>query len=451
MNAPVLLRRAELSSAKEGQLRFLGHAYELEEGGPPRVASTVIFTIAGILTAGIAWAALAPVHRVAVAPGQIVPVGNIAAVQHLEGGIVERVLVEDGAVVAAHQPILQLHGAAALAELNALRARESALAIQQARLSAFVHGGALRGSLAADGTSRNLVEAQLSLLDAQRESRAQQRTVLEKQLAAKRSDRAALVEQIELARKQADLAVQEREARRELFEKGLTTRAAYIEAQRADNRAQGDLASLEGQLQRSAEAILEAEARLRELDARLANEAELEMGRISAELLEVRETMAKLEDRAERLIVRAPVAGRVKDLKAPGPGTVLPPGMIVAEVVPQDRRLQVEVRISPRDIGHVRPGQPVEVKVESFAFSTYGAVPGRLERVAASTSSDGDGTPYYRSVVRLDRDYVEAKSGTRPLRAGMTVHADIVTGERSVLQHLISPVQTALASALREH
>jgi HlyD family secretion protein/adhesin transport system membrane fusion protein len=451
MNAPVLLRPKTSVPVKAAQLRFLGHAHELEESGPPRVASTVILAISGLLVAGIGWAAVTPVHRVVVAPGQVAPTGAIASVQHLEGGIVASVLVEDGESVEADQPILELQGAAALAELKALQARESALSIQQARLSAFVHGGALRGSLGEHGEASGFLAAQLSLLDAQRESKKQQRNVLERQLAAKRSDRTALEDQITLARKQASLAVQEREARRELFEKGLTTRAAYIEAQRADNRAQSDLAALDGQLQRTTEAVLEAEARLRELDARLASEAELEIGRVSAELLEVREAMAKLRDRAERLVVRAPTAGRVKDLKAAGAGSIVTPGMTVAEIVPQDQPLRVEAKISPRDVGDVRLGQPVEVKVESFAFSSYGAVPGRLEQLAASTTADADGALYYRSVIRLDRDHVGADPSARRLKAGMTVQADIVTGERSVLQHLVAPVQNALASALREH
>src|SRR5215212_6868938 len=135
---------------------------------------------------------------------------------------------------------------------------------------------------------------------------------------------------------------------------------------RADNRAQSELTELLGQSQRAGEAALEAEARLRELDARLASEAELEIGQVSAELTQVRQSLAKLEDRAERLIVRAPVAGRIKDLKAKTPGIVVAPGMLVAEIVPQDQRLLVEARLSPRDVGHAKPGQPVSVKVETY-------------------------------------------------------------------------------------
>jgi membrane fusion protein, adhesin transport system len=451
MTAPVLLPPKASTPISASQLRFLGHAHELEESGPPRVASTVILAISTLLAASVGWAAMTPIHRVAVAPGQVLPTGSIAPVQHLEGGIVAKVLVEDGAIVEADQAIIEMESATAVAELRALKAREHALQVQQARLVAFVNGSELRGSLSNEEGSSTFVSTQLSLLEAQRESKDQQRAILERQLTSKRSEHRTLQDQIVLAKRQAALAVQEREARRELFEKGLTTRAAYIESQRADNRSQSDLAALEGQLERAAEAILEAEARLRELDARLANEAELEIGRISAELLEVRESLAKLRDRATRLVVKAPIAGRVKDLKASSAGSVVSPGSVVAEIVPQDQPLRVEARISPRDIGHVRPGQQVAVKVESFSFSTYGAIPGRLERIAASTSADPDGMLYYKSVILLDRAYVGAEPHTRRLTSGMTVQADIVTGERSVLQHLVAPVQTAPARALREH
>lgn len=90
------------------------------------------------------------------------------------------------------------------------------------------------------------------------------------------------------------------------------------------------------------------------------------------------------------------------------------------------------------------------MKVESFAFSTYGAITGRLERIAASTTTDPDGALYYKAVIALDRDYAGTDPGRNLLQSGMTVQADIVTGQRSILQHLVEPVHAALASALHE-
>jgi HlyD family secretion protein/adhesin transport system membrane fusion protein len=166
--------------------------------------------------------------------------------------------------------------------------------------------------------------------------------------------------------------------------------------------------------------------------------------------MQVRETLTKLQDRADRLVVRAPVAGRLKDLKVRSPGAVVPPGMVVAEIVPQDQLLKVDARISPRDVGHIRPGQTVAVKVESYSFSTYGAIGGRVERIAASTTTDPDGALYYKAVIALDQGYAGMESGRNLLQSGMTVQAEIVTGERSILQHLVEPVHAALASALHE-
>lgn len=450
MTASFLPLGRRAARAPTEQLRFLGFAQEMEESGPPRLASSIVYTIAAVMVGGIAWAALTPVHQVAVAPGQIVPSGSISAVQHLEGGIVRRVLVEDGAIVSAGQPIVELDDVAATSELNALRSREATLAFQVRRLSAFVHGGELRGRADDDGGREALSRAQSAILEAQRETREQQRTVLERQRSAKITEQATLEAQIDLARGRAALAIQEREARRELFQKGLTTRSAFIDAQRAENRAQSDLAELLGQSQRNAEAVLESEARLAELNARLISEAEVEMGQVSADLAQVREAMTKLGDRAERLVVRAPVSGRVKDLKVRTSGSVVAPGMILAEIVPQDQRLLVEARLSARDVGHAKPGQAASVKIESYSYSIYGAVPGRLARVAASTTTDPDGNVYYKTIIELDRSHVGFEPDIRALRAGMTVQADIVTGEHSVLQHFFVPFQTTVSSALRE-
>ena len=122
----------------------------------------------------------------------------------------------------------------------------------------------------------------------------------------------------------------------------------------------------------------------------------------------------------------------------------------MVEIVPLDRELVVEVRISPANIGHVRPGQPVAVKVATYDFARYGAIDGRLERISATTFEDEEGRPYYKGRMALDRPYLGDQPDRNLVLPGMTVTADINTGRKTLLAYLVKPVYTALDRGFRE-
>jgi HlyD family type I secretion membrane fusion protein len=174
------------------------------------------------------------------------------------------------------------------------------------------------------------------------------------------------------------------------------------------------------------------------------------MGRLSAELAQVREGIARAVDRVTRLEIRSPVRGVVKDLRFRTIGGVVPPGAQVTEVVPIDDGLIAEVKISPRDIGHVRVGQDVTAKVSTYDFSRYGVVAGTLSGISASTFQEGDGQVFYRGFVTFEKPGVGDVPERNPLLPGMVLQADIRLGSRSVLEYLLTPIYASLASAFHE-
>lgn len=120
------------------------------------------------------------------------------------------------------------------------------------------------------------------------------------------------------------------------------------------------------------------------------------------------------------------------------------------EIVPLDKHLVVEIRILPKDIGHVQVGQAVRVKVSSYDFSRYGAVMGRLEFLSATTFLDEEGEPYYRGRIILSKHYIGNNPESNPVLPGMTVEADIVTGKKTILAYLLKPIHLSLKTALTE-
>ena len=235
-----------------------------------------------------------------------------------------------------------------------------------------------------------------------------------------------------------------------LLKKDLVSKVVYLETERALFKVRGELASLIGQEMQTRATLGEAQNSLLELSAKLRNEALDEMGSVTGELAQVREAIAKLEDRVQRLVITAPTRGIVKGLTTRTIGAVIGPGEQVVEIVPLDDDLVAEVRISPRDIGHLRVGQAANVKVTTYDAARFGVVEGRLKRVSASTFEDEQGEPFYKGVIELSQAFVGDNSNRNPILPGMVVDADIVTGSKSLLQYLLKPVYRGLDSAFRE-
>ncbi len=452
-NVPMVIKKAPPPPQKGANrsdrlIKFLSQPLLLEESGPPRVLSQLLIVITVLIGGLIAFAAFTKISETAVTQGQVMPAGSVNLVQHLEGGIVAEILVEDGQVVDQGQTLIRLKKAGPLAEFDQMRAREASLALRAERLRAFVLDRTPDFSAGRDYP--DLLADQQAILELQIEARESQRRVLRSRIEQRQAQLDALAEQKQNLKEQTAILKEQLGMRGKLLKKGLVSRVVYLESQRSLSRTQGELASVVGRITETQAALGEAQNSLLELDAKLRNEALDEMGAVTGELAQVREAIAKLEDRVQRLEVSAPTRGVVKGLSTRTIGAVIAPGDPIMEIVPIDDVLVAEVRISPRDVGHLRSGQMAEVKVTTYDMARFGTVEGRLKRVSASTFEDEEGKPFFKGVIELSQAYVGNDPDYNPIRPGMVVHADIITGNKTLLQYLLKPVYRGLSSAFRE-
>jgi len=448
----IVAKWGEVSSLEHAPTRGLGQAATLEESSGPRHLRLLLILASALVLLSIVWSAVAQLDEIAVGPGEIITEQPITAVQHLEGGIVAKINVRDGDLVDKDQVLLLLRGESADAELQQLRAREAALNLRAQRLRAFVTGERLSpASTEALGRYGELAKEEIIVLSLQEKTRDLQRSMIERQVDQKRSHLGVLKQQQESLRKQLDLVSETLALREEGEKKGVVSRTLYLQTRREHERVQGDLGENAAQIGRVDQELAEVQVRLVEHDARASSEAMSERGKVLGELAQVRESLLKMEDRVRRLEIRAPVRGYVKGLRITAADAVITAdGKPIMEIVPADSRLLVEARISTRDIGHVRTGQPVKVRVDTYDFARFGAIPGKVEALSAATFLDKEGRPYYRATMALDRAYVGSPQDRLAVGPGMTVSADIVTGSKSLLLYLIKPVYHSLALGLRE-
>lgn len=376
------------------QLRYLPQAARLEEGTNPHLIQLTLIMISGAIFTFLIWASFAHINEVAKAHGDVVPQGFVQVVQHFDGGIVTEIPVGEGQQVSDNQVLLKIDDGKAQQELSEAKIRQRFLALEAERISAFIEGRELDfqnfSNIAL--TPRSGVNGQLEIQEARERSKK-------------------MNENLRIAKEVFKMNA-------DLYEQGYASKFALLTNQK-------EVSEIEGR-------------------------AHLELGQVKSQLAQTNEVVKRLQNKVSRFEIRSPVQGLVKGLKVNTIGGVIEPGETLMEIVPLDKNLVVEARILPRDIGHVAVGQTVRVKISSFDFSRYGAVKGVLDFISATTFLDEQKQPYYRGRISLERSYAGSNPSANKILPGMTVQADILTGEKTLLAYLLKPIHLSLLSAFSE-
>lgn len=446
--APEKDRRKKLRRG-DRQTRFLAQSVILEEGGSSGLVRGAMLTICIVILLFLGWSMVTNVDEVAVTSGEVIPSGQVQALQHLEGGIVRQILLEEGQVVEQGQVLITLDETAAVTELQKLEARRAGLEIRSERLRALGTGGVPDWSKVGSRYP-NMLNDQQRIYEGSLEAFFSRQETIRKQIEQRRADLELLDEREQTLIRTAEIFAEELEVREKLYKEGLTSKISYLDAKRSMNTARGELADLISERERATQAIKESQSRLDEIETDFREQSLAELSESANELIQVEEALIQARDRVRRLKIVAPVRGIVKGLNIHTVGGVIPPGEIITEIVPLDKELVIEGKIKPRDVGHVRIGQPVTVKVTTYDFARFGGISGELKDVSASTFLDEQGEPYYKGIVELDRNYVGKDPSQNRVMPGMTVQADIKTGKKTLFEYLLKPVYSSVSTAFRE-
>lgn len=439
--------RSWISGGRRGKRpEYLALPLELEDGPPARFHRSMLRICAlVIVTIGI-WASITPIRELAIAPGQILPKGDVRSVQHLEGGIVAEILVQAGDRVAPGTPLLRLANEQAGHDLAQLKVRAEALRLQKQQIAALLTSTALdlRPSV---GIDPELAAAQRSVFDTRLQARLDEGRTLESRIQQRRAEIDGVINEIDGYKRLVAIQEERMRTRGDLLEKGLTTRrefladkAALEQARSQQTNAEGRLATLRQQLSEAENQYVSAEGEARRLWSE-------ENSRIGAELSEATEAIAKLEDRVRRLTIRAPSEGVVQFVLPRSPGEVVKPGDTVARIVPVDAPLLAEVEIRADDIGHVKVGDPAELRVSTYDPSVFGKLHGKVVSLSPSTFQRQNGDYFFKATISLDE---QTLAGVAAISPGMVVSAEIVTGAKSFARYLLKPVFKTLGPAFSE-
>lgn len=414
-------------------------------------AGVLVAVIAGLLVAGLGWAAWASVEELVTATGRVEPAGKVKLVNHPRGGRVAELLVRNGDRVAEGAPLLRLDGIAEQGAYAELLGRWQVKAVEAARLFAEAHGGALAVDPGLASERPDLVEAQDRLREARAAALAARREAAERAVQTRANEvKSAAAEQGRI-RNSLVLLRQQLEAVNELTDRGLYPRLKQVQVERQVAEAEGERAKAEAALAGARTALAEAEARLAALEREARSDVLAELQRATAERDRLYEQIVAQVGLLDSMLVAAPAAGIVQDLTVTGPGQAVGANEPILRLVPEGVGLLVEARVANEDIGKVHPGLPATVKVRTFDFLRHGSLEGRVVEVAADASPDpAGGPPSYRVTVATERQELGARPGELALGSGMLVDVELKVGERTILSYLTDRLWRAKDAAFRE-
>ena len=430
------------------QTRYLSQSIRLREGASPGIIKATIAICSASVVAFLLWAAIAQVSEIARAPGEIIPAGKNQIVQHLEGGTLAKLNVREGQHVKQGDLLMTLEDSESRQDLARAAIQRIVFSIEEERLRALIEGRPPVFTAEIRKSHPDLVRDAEDFLSSRQQSAASELKVINTQIAQKRDQLRTLQGELTSAARNKALSEQLLASRRSLHAQGLLSSVRLMETERQRNDLGGSVATLQGQIVEARSGIAEFSTRKSALEQGQESDARGELNRLLADRQQNEALIAKLQDRLARLEVRAPVSGTAQGLAVNTLGASVAPGQPLLEIIPDNGNLVVNLRITPRHVGHLETGQRVQVKISSFDFARYGSIDGTLVSLSPSTFAGADGERYYEGRVALARHYVGNSENS--IRPGMTVMADIITGRKTILEYLLKPLQSALATSFSE-
>lgn len=430
----------------------------LQHTAPHPQRQRVVWMLLALLVFLLLWALIGRLDIVAVADGKLVPSSYLKIVQPSEAGIVKEILVREGETVRAGQVLMRMDALITEADLDSIVTEHTRKQLQLARIDTELTGKPFQPDIQAPAALLRETGAQYQAnRDALAAALAEERSRLGKaqqELAAARQQKERLEAVLPHYREQD-------KAYEKLVKDGFAGTLIGSDKRRERIEKEQELAT-QGHLIASAQASIDqSQKKFKQIEADYLRLLHFERTEAQSQLDKLAKELEKQQHRRELLELKAPQDGVIKDLATHTAGTVVQPGTVLASLVPQEEKLKVEVWVSNEDIGFVRPGQPVKLKFAAYTFQKYGMGHGIVEHVSADAQSEeeardkgqqgnGQRPLRYKALVMLDGNALETDGLKYPLSVGMQTTAEILLGDRTVAEYLLSPVKKAWHEAGRE-
>lgn len=420
----------------------------------PKLVARLIVLFAFI---ALIWSILGKVEIVAVSTGKTLPSGHSKTIQPLETSVIKKLLVKDGDKVKKGDLLVELSGIGSDSDYNQAVRQLNAATLASLRSQALLQG--LENRTLPDIQSRDLVSWSIDeteLVEARRlvqnqyqtwfAQDEQMQTVLQQRNAEVRATRSQIVKLQNVGK----IEKQRLHDYEQLKKKNYLSQHELYQQQSKTIENDQDLASQKEQLQQIEESIHQVEKeRLVNLQT-LKRDTLDSLRKANEDIQQLNEQLEKTRQRQAWMSLTSPVAGTVQQLAFHNEGGVVMEGQPIMLIAPQEDQIEVEAMVENKDIGFVKAGQDVVVKIESFPYTRYGYLTGKIKHISFDAIEDEKRGLIFSARILLDQHHINVEGINIPLNAGMNVTAEIKTGERRVIDFLLSSLRTTLDRSFTE-
>lgn len=453
-------RDAQVSSTLAPSYQsFYSPLIRIQQVAPHPQHRKVLWIFILLLVFLLAWSIVGRLDIVAVANGKLVPSGYLKIVQPSEAGIVSEILVQEGQKVQKGQILMRMDAILSEADLGAIQTDFQRKRLELARIDAELSGRSFTPQ--GPGASAILVNEVAAQYQANRTALMATLDEERSRLVKAQQELAAALQQ--KSRLEAVLPYYQDQDRAyaQLVKEGFVGGLMGSEKRRERIDKEQELATQQHVIASAQASISQSQKKMRQIEVDYLRRLHEERAESQAQYDKLTAELQKQQHRQGLLDLRAPQSGVIKNLATHTTGTVVQPGTVLASLVPVSRQMQAEVWVSNEDIGFVRPGQRVKLKFAPYSFQKYGIGHGVVQHVSADAQNDeeareqgalaaGQQPLRYKALVAVDQSSLKVDDQTFPLGVGMQTTAEIVLGQRTVAEYLLSPLQKAWHDAGRE-
>ena len=441
---------AERPAAGE-ELDFLPAALEIQRRPPSPLGRAIGWTLMLLFVATIAWATLGSADIVAVAQGRIIPNGHNKVIQPLEMSMIKTIHVHEGAQVAAGETLVDLDDQSVRADLQNIQQELSNLEQEHTRLTI------LEKLLQSDvlpvkpaETADGLTLLQRQLLSAQWSEHQANLKALQAERRKRQAEQVSLQQQVHKLEAVLPLVAKRAETLRRLSEKKFLGESEFLEMEQERLEIENDLATNRKRADEIIAAIAEIDAQKEQVQRRFLSQVLLERQQNRKRSEALIQEQVKAASRLNAYTLVSPIDGVVQQLAVHTLGGIVTPAQQLMVIIPDQAVLEVEAMVENRDIGFVREGQQVEVKIDAFPFTKYGVIAAELTDLANDAITDEVKGLVYKAKVTLRESRIRVDQNWVNLSPGMTVTAEVKTGTRRLIEFFLAPLLRYRQESIRE-
>lgn len=456
INDKKLIEELKANSIKEKKyssdlLEFMSSVSSATLQRTPRSLSIILWVMSFAFVFLMIWANFAQLDEITRGSGKIIPPEHIKKVQNLEGGIVSHINVHDGDAVKKGEVLVELDDLQFLSDREENRINLEKLNMKVARLNAEIDGTPYELSQAIINKNPSLYSQSQSLyqsdimqhkhaIDALKEKREQTLNDIEDN-------------SVKLANMMKNLKLTKKEfkIKQDLYSKRFISEVEFLQIQRSLNDLEQEIQSIKVSTKKLNATISEIDNSIEEKKQKFLNDAISNRNEAVYEISRLEEEQRSLQDKINRSDIVAPVDGVVKQVLVTTVGQVVQPGETMLEIVPSNQKMIAEVKVKPSDIAYIHLGQQAELKFSAYDYAIHGGIKGKVMHISADTITDDKKNNFYIVRLQLEKNYIGNKKDKKPIKTGMVVDADMLSGQKSVLDYLLKPILRGKNNAFSEH